>query len=283
MRKILILFVSMLLVMAACSNGDNKNNNDHLNNSNNENNVENQDENNNDNINNETNEEENNNEENDDEEDFTFSEPKYEINEAWSIVPIDDSVDENVVLLTIDDAPENYALDMAKTLDELGAPAIFFVNGHFLETEEQKETLREIHDLGFVIGNHTYGHQNLAEISNEEIREEIVSVNDMVEEIIGERPVFFRAPFGVYSDYAKEVIKEENMTHMNWSYGYDWEADYMTKDAIADIMVNTEFLNAGSNLLMHDRKWTSEALEDIVKGLEDKGYDFVDPLLIKTN
>jgi hypothetical protein len=33
---------------------------------------------------------------------------------------------------------------------------------------------------------------------------------------------------------------------------------------------------------MHDRKWTSEAIEDIVKGFQKKGYEFLDPKLIET-
>lgn len=279
MRKFATLVIVTLLILGACTKdeeieGDNKVNN-------NENNV-------NETINNEENhksENDNGNNlvENEEPEEEVSLEAQYKINEVWSIVPIDDRADEKVVLLTIDDAPDKYALEMAKTLKELDAPAIFFVNGHFLETEEEKETLKEIHELGFVIGNHTYGHKNLSEISEEEQREEIVKVNDMVEDIIGERPVFFRAPFGVYSDYSREILAEENMTYMNWSYGYDWEAAYMTKEAIADIMVNTDLLNPGSNLLMHDREWTKEALEDIVNGLRDKGYSFVDPLLIETN
>src|SRR5699024_3505190 len=137
-------------------------------------------------------------------------EAKYRINANWSVEPIDDA-NEKVVLLTIDDAPDTYALEMAETLKKLDAHAIFFVNGHFIETEEKKEILKEIHEMGFVIGNHTYSHDNLNDLSKEEQKEEIVRVNDMVEEIIGERPKFFRAPFGVYTDYAKEIIAKENM------------------------------------------------------------------------
>lgn len=209
-------------------------------------------------------------------------EPLYRIAENWSIVPIDDSVNEQVVLLTIDDAPEHHALEMAKTLKELDAPAIFFVNGHFLETDEQKDVLKRIHDMGFVIGNHTYSHKNLANISREEQKEEIIRVSNMVEEIIGERPKFFRPPHGVYTDYAKDVIMNDGMAYMNWTYGYDWEADYMSKEAITDIMINSELLRNGSNLLMHDREWTADALHDIVLGLRDKGYEVVDPELIET-
>lgn len=112
-------------------------------------------------------------------------EPAYEVSDTWSIVPINDG-NEEVVLLTIDDAPDEYGVEMAETLKELAAPAIFFVNGHFLDTPEEEKALKKIHDMGFAIGNHTYTHATLPEISEEEQREEIVRLNERIEEIIGE-------------------------------------------------------------------------------------------------
>lgn len=208
-------------------------------------------------------------------------EPKYKVTEHWSIQPISEDVNEQVVLLTIDDAPERYAVDMAQTLKELDAPAIFFVNGHFLESKEDKQKLKDIYDMGFAIGNHTYSHANLREISEEEQREEIIRVNDMVEEVIGEQPLFFRSPYGANTDYAFDLVKELGMTIMNWTYGYDWEPEYQTKESITEIMIHAEELGNGANLLMHDRKWTAEALKDIVIGLREQGYDLVDPHLIE--
>ncbi|MBU8906748.1 polysaccharide deacetylase family protein [Desertibacillus haloalkaliphilus] len=209
-------------------------------------------------------------------------EPRYRINEGnWRVEPIDDA-DKKVVLLTIDDAPENYSVDMAKTLSELGVNAIFFINGHFLD-EEGREHLKTIHELGFQIGNHTMTHPNLRDLAPEEQREEIVALNDLIEEIIGERPRFFRAPFGANTDVSKQVSKEEGMQWMNWTYGYDWEPEYMDADALADIMVNTNLLSDGANILMHDREWTKDALPEIIKGIREQGYTFVDPTEIKSN
>lgn len=207
--------------------------------------------------------------------------PQYELSEVYSIVPIDDA-NPKVALLTIDDAPDEHALEMAKTLEKLDAPAIFFVNGHFITTPEKEKIVKEIYDMGFEIGNHTYSHPDLTTLSPDEQREEILSVNDQVEEITGERPKFFRAPFGQNTDTSREIAKDEKMVLMNWTYGYDWNEEYMNKEGIADIMVNAPELGNGANLLMHDREWTNAALEDIVKGLRDKGYETVDPDLIKT-
>lgn len=209
------------------------------------------------------------------------STPQYRMRTDFSIENIENP-DEKIVLLTIDDAPDKNALEMAKTLKALNVKAIFFVNGHFLDTPEEGEVLKEIHKMGFVIGNHTYNHKSLKDLSVEQQRKEIVDLNDRVEELIGERPHFFRAPFGMNTDFSKQLAADEKMLVMNWTYGYDWEQDYQSKDALADIMINTPFLRNGANLLMHDRKWTSEALRDIVKGLQNKGYTIVDPSQIET-
>ena len=63
------------------------------------------------------------------EEAVSLPEPQYKINEHnWSIEPINQA-NSKVVLLTIDDAPDKNALEMARILKKLSAPAIFFVNG----------------------------------------------------------------------------------------------------------------------------------------------------------
>ncbi|WP_347550554.1 polysaccharide deacetylase family protein [Pseudalkalibacillus hwajinpoensis] len=205
------------------------------------------------------------------------AEAQYRLNEAfWGFEPINDSPAE-AVLLTIDDAPDKNAVEMAKTLKELEAPAIFFVNGHFIDTKEEKARLKEIYDMGFEIGNHTMTHSDLKTLSEEEQREEIVKLNDIIEEVIGERPTFFRAPFGSNTDFSKSLAEEEGMLVMNWTYGYDWEEQYQEEAAIADIMVNTPLLQNGANLLMHDRDWTAAGLEEIVKGLRGKGFEMINP------
>lgn len=207
----------------------------------------------------------------------------YEVNENWFVKPKSGEQEpEDVVLLTIDDAPDEYALEMAEKLHEMNVSAIFFVNGMFLQTEEEKENLRKIDELGFPIGNHTMTHADLTTLSEAEQKEEILGVNELIEEILGKKPAFFRAPYGNNSDYTKELAKEEDMLLMNWVYGYDWDKAYQEKEALSDIMVNTEHLSDGAILLMHDRDWTNEALEDIVTGLQEKGYDMLDPAKIIT-
>ncbi|MDC3412778.1 polysaccharide deacetylase family protein [Aquibacillus sp. 3ASR75-11] len=216
-------------------------------------------------------------------------EPKYRVSDNWSLQPLLEESNEKIVLLTIDDGPDKYSLEMAKTLKSLNAEAIFFVNGQFLTTDKGKEALRKIAEMGFEIGNHTYSHKALwwkedgqrVEMPEEEQKEEIVRVNEMVAEITGEKPKYFRAPFGKNTDFSASFVKKQGMILMNWTYGYDWNKEYMNETAIADIMVNTKLLSNGANLLMHDREWTANALEEIVVGLREKEFEIADPSLIQ--
>ncbi|WP_368646359.1 polysaccharide deacetylase family protein [Alkalibacterium putridalgicola] len=234
----------------------------------------------------ETEELEENTDEESDEDSEVVEAPEYlyEVSDNFAYINVLDGKEANkkVALLTYDDAPDKHAVEIARVLAEKDAPAIFFVNGMYLESDEGKDMLKEIHEMGFAIGNHSHTHPSLPSLSEEKQKEEILKTSDLVEEIIGVRPRFFRAPFGQNTDYSKEVVKEDGMALMNWTYGYDWEADYQNAEALADIMTNTNLLVSGSNLLMHDREWTKEATPAIIDGLREKDYELLDPELIQS-
>src|SRR5699024_544320 len=153
------------------------------------------------NSNDETEEKNDSNEEEKDE-----VEPLYSINEErWSIEPLKEETKYKVVLLTINDASESHSLEMTENQEALQVNAILYVNGHLIETDKEKETLRKIYDKWFMIGNHTYSHSDLQTLSKEEQKEEITTVTEQIESITGEKSVFFRAPFGHNTDYSKKI------------------------------------------------------------------------------
>lgn len=201
----------------------------------------------------------------------------YFVNEKYYIKPVNEEDEEKIVLLTFDDSPAGDSTQsILDTLDKYNAKAIWFINGYY--ADKNKELLKEIYNRGHIIGNHTWWHENLKKLSPEKTREEIVSINNLVEEVTGVRPTYFRAPFGVYSDDAKKVLKEENMQYMNWTWGsLDWELK--TSEEIENNVI--DHIHNGANILFHDKRITSEALEKILQTLSEEGYKFVLPTEVR--
>jgi peptidoglycan/xylan/chitin deacetylase (PgdA/CDA1 family) len=181
--------------------------------------------------------------------------------------------EEKIVLLTFDDTPTAKATDqILDTLDKYNAKALFFVNGHY--AEPNLDTLLDIKNRGHLIGNHTWWHVFLRKEDPETVRNEIVGLSDFLEEHLGERPKYFRPPFGQNSDVSLEVIKEEGMQTMNWSNGsLDWELK--TPEAIAEQVLSN--IKNGDNILFHDKQSTADALDHILGELTKQGYQFVLP------
>lgn len=202
----------------------------------------------------------------------------------FKIHPLEEHGNKKIALLTFDDGPKGeVTLQILDILDKFNAKSIWFINGFnygwdYKPNPKKEETfvslVKEIHQRGHLVANHTWEHENLRKLSPEKQKKEITSMNDLIEQITGEKPKFFRPPFGAYSDVQKQIMTEENMQWMNWSVGsLDWE--HKDPNEIVKQVVST--MHEGGNILMHDLPVTAEALEPILKELTDMGYQFVLP------
>ncbi|MCM3133319.1 polysaccharide deacetylase family protein [Paenibacillus polysaccharolyticus] len=205
----------------------------------------------------------------------------YHMNSSYVIKPNDESSPAKVVLLTFDDGPKNEKMitSLIDALDKHHAKAIFFVNGN--RVKRQPNLLKMIHDRDQIIGNHAWDHEDLKKMSSSEAKKQLTDVQQIVKDIVGEKPQFFRPPFGSGNDALKDAAKEEEMLYMTWSNGsLDW--DKSTKNRPDKVIQNVlDQLHPGSNILMHELPWTVEALDELLTLLEDKGYSFVDPRAIE--
>lgn len=204
----------------------------------------------------------------------------YHMNKNYFIVPNDPEDNRKVVLLTFDDGPKEEAMisDMLETLEQHDAKAIFFVNGY--RVQANPELLQMLYDAGHAIGNHSWDHINLRDQDEDTIDQQIEDVQTIVEELTGEKPQFFRPPFGSANDYVREKAKRENMLYMTWSNGsLDWDSEHQNPDAVIQNVM--EQLNPGSNILMHELPWTVEALDRLLTKIAEEGYSFIDPRAIE--
>lgn len=166
--------------------------------------------------------------------------------------------------------------DTAELLDILAKyqiRATFFITGGWVQSypEEVKAIAAAGHDLG----NHSQDHPEMSRISKEKMREEIMSVHNLVKELTGQDMFLFRFPYG---DYNNEVIQTARECGYYCIEGdvdsLDWK-DYGV-DAIVQTVTKNKNLGSGSIIVMNSgTKYTMDALETVILTLQEAGYEMV--------
>ncbi|MBQ9085864.1 MAG: polysaccharide deacetylase family protein [Clostridia bacterium] len=179
------------------------------------------------------------------------------------------------VALTFDDGPHpRYTKEILSILDEFNVTATFFIIG--VNAERYPEDLKRIVNAGCEIGNHTYSHTRLSQLSSKQVRWEIERCQTVVQNLVGIRPVFFRPPQGAASESVKTVSREMEYDIILWSIDTrDWE---LTPSAQIAATVLSQ-LKGGDIILMHDYvsggNTTCDALRIIIPEILSRGYEFV--------
>ena len=197
----------------------------------------------------------------------------------------------NIALLTFDDGP-NRAIDenILAILDEQNAKSLWFINCNKLVDHQGKpiqdaiDMVNEIARRGHLIGNHGFNHKRLEKLSIEEIRFEIIECSNTIERLTGNRPRYFRPPFGVLTQQGKTVANEDHMQIVQWTVNsYDSLYNKGTPDSNSRIINHltlaraTQPMHNGANILFHDYAHTAAVLEEILIALKKSGYQFVVP------
>ena len=133
--------------------------------------------------------------------------------------------------------------------------------------------MKKIVAAGHEIGNHTYSHPHLNNLSPAAIRQELERNHNNIKAITGTDPFLFRPPFGEYSNKVIEVAQELGYYTIQWSIdSLDW------KDVSAQFIVDRILSQAGPGeiVLMHNNgKHTAEALAHFLPELKARGCEIV--------
>lgn len=178
--------------------------------------------------------------------------------------------DEKQVLLTFDDGPHPiYTPLILDLLDEYQVKAMFLVIGE--QVEKSPLLLGEIKSRGHMIGNHSWSHDSYFDFfSVSKMIDEINRTNDVIEEIIGERPVFFRPPFGITNPRIAKLLRKTGMKSVSWSF-----RSYDTKSRSNQRIIDQikKHIRGGDILLFHDPiPRTYDVLKEILPWLKEN-YD----------
>ena len=146
----------------------------------------------------------------------------------------------------------------------------FFFAGYWLE--KYPDLVRKIAAEGHEIGNHSYTHPHFNQLSKEKIREELESTSDLIEKLIGKRPVFFRPPFGEYNNNVIRAANELGYQVIQWSIdSLDWMEPGV--DKIVQRVLQAE---SGDIILMHNNApETPAALRQLIPLFRERGYKIV--------
>lgn len=149
----------------------------------------------------------------------------------------------------------------------------FFMTGGWVE--KFPDDVKTIHEAGHDLGNHSENHKNMSQLSDEEKTQELMTVHNKVKELTGVEMNLFRPPYGDYDDAVILNATENGYYTIQWDVdSLDWK-DYGV-ESIINTVVNHKNLGNGSIILCHNgAKYTKDALESMIMGLQEKGYEIV--------
>ncbi|MFD2615024.1 delta-lactam-biosynthetic de-N-acetylase [Paenibacillus gansuensis] len=187
--------------------------------------------------------------------------------------------------LTFDNGYENgYTKPVLDVLKAKQVPAVFFVTGHYIK--DQPELLKRMAAEGHIIGNHSWSHPDLSQVSNERLQSELDKVKQAVTEVTGQKEMkYLRAPRGIFSERILAQSAAHGYTNVFWSVAYkDWDVNSQKGANYAYTSVMKQ-LHPGAVILLHTvSRDNAEALGSIIDEARKQGYEFksLDQLKQKT-
>lgn len=184
------------------------------------------------------------------------------------------NADKKYIYLTFDEGYEaGYTEQILDVLKENDVKATFFITAHYLNTAE--DLVKRMVDEGHIVGNHTVNHKSLPDISNEEIKDEVMKLHQAIYEKTGYEMKYIRPPKGEYSERTLAVTKELGYTNVMWTFGYlDFDENVQKGTEYAKKIVLDNLHNGEIMLLHGNSKDNANALDSIIKEAKTEGYEF---------
>lgn len=185
---------------------------------------------------------------------------------------IDYSEFDKIVALTFDDGPNTTitprVIDKLKKYKVVGS---FFVVGANI-TDESQQMMKDACAIGCEIGNHSLNHDNLTEMTAEDISNDIESTSQRIHDVTGNNPCFFRPPYIAVNDI---MFENTDLPFIAGIGANDWEPSVSAEERARLIL---DQVKDGDIILLHDMEnnyATVEALDTIIPALLEQGYGFV--------
>ncbi|MGM8214880.1 polysaccharide deacetylase family protein [Bacillaceae bacterium W0354] len=188
----------------------------------------------------------------------------YEVDEVTYQLP------EGYVALTFDDGPSIYTKQIVDLLTEYEVAGTFFFVGD--QVLKHPEYVTYTNDKGHVVASHSQSHKNITTLYEQQLDEEILQSIIDLEKVSGSNVNLFRPPYGAIGEFEKAFLSENNVKTIMWNRDpRDW--DVSSKDAIINYFYELD--PSGGIYILHENKYTLEALPEIIEYLKELNLEIV--------
>ena len=199
----------------------------------------------------------------------------------------------NQVAITFDDGPDpEWTPEILDVLKREKAPATFFLIG--IQADKFADVTSRIYREGHEIGNHTFTHPDISNISRRYMQLELNLTERLFASRLGIRTILFRPPYSV--DAEPDTEDEVRPLEVTQDMGYttignkidpnDWrETPHRSaEDIAADVLAHlppcaVNDTRCGNIILLHDgggdRAETVRSLPMIIEGVRARGFQIV--------
>ena len=172
------------------------------------------------------------------------------------------------VALTFDDGPHpGSTVPLLRALQAARARATFFICGeHALQ---HPGLLRAQQAAQMWIGNHTFSHPRLTQLTEPAAYQEIARAQQAIRQITGQPPTLFRPPYGDTDGRVRAGAAGLGLAEVLWTVdSRDWAG--ATSD---EIVAAAATVQPGGIILLHDGGYqaTVDAVPHILRGLAGRG------------
>ncbi|MEU6861089.1 polysaccharide deacetylase family protein [Glycomyces sp. NPDC046736] len=171
------------------------------------------------------------------------------------------------VALTFDDGPNGgTTASLLNALTSNGLRATFFNTGQ--AAQSNPALARAQVDAGMWVGNHSWSHPHMTQLSQAQMAQEISSTQQAIQSATGVTPNLFRPPYGETNATLRSVEAQYGLTEVLWTVdSQDWNGA-----STAQIVAAARNLQSGGVILMHDAyQNTINAIPQIAADLRARG------------
>jgi peptidoglycan/xylan/chitin deacetylase (PgdA/CDA1 family) len=152
-----------------------------------------------------------------------------------------------------------------------GAKATFFVVGN--RVHDHAGLLRRMAAEGHQIGNHTWNHDMIHLMDEEDLRRSIQKTEDAIYQACQVKPVIMRPPGGTHSPASRQMLKEMGLPLILWSVD---PKDWRSRNVESNLNYVLSHTWNGDIILMHDLyEATAAAVEIFLPELIARGFELV--------